>query len=407
MSLFKDKIKGIAIGDIHWNAFDANKMYEELRFGVLGHIVGLDKLDLVVINGDYWDCRTFMTSEAAILGFQFMDELVNMAVSKGCKHFRVLKGTLSHDKNQLDIFSVFEKRRDIDFKILNNVYREELFPNYHVLYIPEEYMDDVENFYAPYLSKEYNMVFGHGLFSDAIPVIKDQSSEVMIRKAPVFDIEAFNVTGHIIFSHVHKHMCIKNKAYYTSSFSRWVHGEEDDKGFIEFEYDTKTKQSNINFIVNTLALSYITKDFDLILNHMKAEEIIKMIEEIKVRENIDYLRVIFKVNVNDKDSVANWAIVKEYFGRNKYIKIVMNKFSKLQNLNIDNHQEFESIDEEIEAEVKKYWYLFDKSVDYIDKVVQYMSEIGMKLDRQKLENMLSKGEMDILKELTELKVGNM
>lgn len=405
MSLFKEKINGIAIGDIHWNAFDAITMYKELQVGVLNYIDSLESLDIVVVTGDYWDCRTYMTSEAAIYGFQFMTELVDKAIGKGCKFFRILKGTLSHDKNQLDIFTTFENRQDINFKIINNIYREELFPNYNVLYIPEEYMENKNAYYDSYLSKEYNMIFGHGLFEDAIPVIKAQSSEVMIRKAPIFNVEEFNCTGDIIFSHVHEHMCIKDKAYYTSSFSRWVHGEEDDKGFISFEYSTSTKKSKITFIVNELARKFITKDFDQILNHMKAEEIVKLVETTRIKEGIDFLRVVFKVNVNDKESVANWSVVKEYFNRNKYIKILMNKFTKLTDLNINNHEEFESIDEEIEAEVKKYWYLFDKSVDYIDKVVQYMTEKGMKLDRDKLENMLSKGDMDVLKELTELQVG--
>ena len=60
---------------------------------------------------------------------------------------RIIKGTRSHDFNQLDILKVFKEKAGSHFKIIekNEV---EVFNGYRILYLPEEYPTDYDDIRA-------------------------------------------------------------------------------------------------------------------------------------------------------------------------------------------------------------------------------------------------------------------
>ena len=91
----------LAISDIHWGAIEAKRLYENLQL-VLSTIHYLkDKLDMVVICGDYFDYRLQLNSKSALLSLQWMDELVKTCKESNVKRIRIVKGTQEHDNNQL------------------------------------------------------------------------------------------------------------------------------------------------------------------------------------------------------------------------------------------------------------------------------------------------------------------
>ena len=70
-----------------------------------------------------------------------------------------------------------------------SVEEEHLAEGLDILYVPEEYMNDMEQFYAPYLSQKdkYDFIFGHGMFKEVGTMAKQQLGEITMSRAPVFD----------------------------------------------------------------------------------------------------------------------------------------------------------------------------------------------------------------------------
>src|SRR5699024_6265551 len=62
----------------------------------------------------------------------------------------------------------------------------------------------------------------------------------------------------IVGGHIHTGDTYKNKIFYTGSFSRFNFGEPEKKGFVNYTYDTVTKEYEVKHIENTLAPEYVT-----------------------------------------------------------------------------------------------------------------------------------------------------
>ena len=150
--------KVAALADVHFNALPAEEMYTQLKETFLKYI---DKhsLDMIVICGDLYDSIVTMNSKASYLSMEFMKMMMETSIKRGIKYVRVVKGTLSHDNNQLINLRVFEGFPGIDFKIIQTV-TSETIEDMNILYIPEEYMKDIDEYYKDYTDKKYDMIFG-------------------------------------------------------------------------------------------------------------------------------------------------------------------------------------------------------------------------------------------------------
>jgi hypothetical protein len=132
----------------------------------------------------------------------------------------------------------------------------------HVLYIPDEWSDSVDETYSQVLSqmeqlniKKVDIVIMHGQFKyqlvnapDSIPKHDEMS---------YLDITKYFI--HI--GHVHKHS-IFERILAQGSFDRLTHGEEEDKGFMLVHIDGH--KSTFYFVVNTQAKIYKTINIDKI-----------------------------------------------------------------------------------------------------------------------------------------------
>ena len=130
----------IVLGDIHWDAFDIPKQKEEMNLP-LNIIQKMNHLHLVVIAGDYFDSKISLNSKAAKAAINWMAALVSICKEKNVK-IRLIKGTNSHDNNQLELFRPYEKESlendDGFFRIYNEVCIEETLPGLKCLYAPDE-----------------------------------------------------------------------------------------------------------------------------------------------------------------------------------------------------------------------------------------------------------------------------
>ena len=348
------------IADIHFNAIPAERMYTQLESGFL-HYVYKHKLDMVVIAGDLYDSIISYNSRAAHLSIEFIKRLIEVSVHSGVRYIRILKGTSSHDNNQLINLKVFESEHRLSFRIISTVEKEEI-EGMKVLYIPEEYMKDVQAYYEPYLDETYDMIFGHGMFKETSFGASKQESAITLSGAPVFDSKRMCsiCKGFINFGHIHTSCSIRDKITYTGSYSRWVFGEEEKKGFLVTGYDPETGNFANEFIENENAEYYdtLTKvDIDRYVTNPKV-----LCDEIDMA-NRGHLRVILVLE-GDKNYSLVVNFLKEYYSKNKSVVLKITDRTQVQ-------REVES-EEKLNALMEKYGFIFSDNVSHAEKISKFI-----------------------------------
>jgi hypothetical protein len=251
-----------------------------------------------------------------------MYELISCCEEIGTK-LRVLKGTITHDHNQLDNFKHLEADAT-NFRIINNAEYEELMDDLHVLYIPEEYPEDQKEYYSQFFDTleggKYDFIFGHGTYEFEAFKCQVFESERPIKSAPVFSEKEFiNYCNYSFFNHIHRRSSYKERIFYNGSFSRTAFGEEDPKGFHYIEYDPDKCKAVIKFIVNTDAPTYTTVHIDDIKEEYGSDAvaITKAIKKLK-SENFK-LRVLTNSKGNSVD--ADTMILREHFSESDGVVI--------------------------------------------------------------------------------------
>lgn len=358
-------VNGAVIADVHIGAVPTKVLRTELYKVFVPKLLKMPKLDIIAVSGDLLDHKLSFNSEDSKFAIELVQTILKVAKKKGAK-VRILKGTKNHDLNQLNNFIYLESNPNYDFKIINTVSDEEIFPKVKALYLPEEYMDDPEKYYADFFSKKYDLCFFHGTFKHVGFHNESQESERPLKNAPVFEYEKMKdiVRGPIIGGHIHNADPYKDKIYYTRSFSRWCFGEEGDKGFRIFKYDSNSGKYNVGFVKNPLARTYNTLDInELFKDKTKTiDEKIAIIEATKRDEGIDFLRIKFdKTQVEEEAEVA---LIKEYFANNERenVKVAVSNLKKVQEDEDDN-----KLEEEYDFIFKKQYPLPKIVSEYLKK----------------------------------------
>ena len=151
------------ISDIHFGAIKPNTLYNELKTQFLDFIKER-YIDMIVICGDFYNSIISLNSQTAITSFDFINELIAICENNGIKYVRIIEGTLSHDNYQILNFRMHEANTKVDFKVITTVCSEVIENQISILYIPEEYMTDIYEYYKKYLVKDkkyYDLIFGH------------------------------------------------------------------------------------------------------------------------------------------------------------------------------------------------------------------------------------------------------
>ena len=358
---------GIIISDIHFGALKPLDLYNQLKESFLDYIEKLAIIDFIVITGDLFDSRISLNSDHAKVAIQFIKRIIEICRNKNTK-IRIIKGTESHDNKQLDILDIFYNNNDIDFKIINTVSDEYLFDNFKVLYIPEEYMENKDEYYSNYFNNTYDMIFGHGLVNDVMFIASKQESEITMSKAPVFKTEnLINICkGPIFFGHIHTPQIIKKKFYYVGSFSRWSFGEEEDKGFYLVSYVPGNGKYKTEFIKNKLAKTYNTVRIDEsspLFNENVDNIINNMITFINTF-TADYLRFVVSIPEDYENPLLLTNMLNEIFSKFNHVKLVVNNNNKLK--------QKKNMEEKINLLLDKYGFIFDKNLDHDEKISKFL-----------------------------------
>lgn len=367
------------IADLHFGAQSPKQLYSELEAGFLDFIK--DRyLDMIVIAGDFYNSVISLNSQTSIIAFKFMNELIKICETNGIRYVRILEGTLSHDNFQIRNFSMYEANKKVDVRIITTV-RSEILEGMNILYIPEEYMEDPKTYYDKYFNvpkKYYDFIFGHGMFKEVSFVSDD--GENAISQAPVMDSKLIGsiCKGPIFFGHIHTPTIIRNHIYYVGSYSRWVYGQEEDKGFYICVYDTDSYRYMIEFIVNRNTRRFDTVKVVLDNYKKSPEELIAFVKQLK-RDN---LRVQLIAESGDKDFSYFISFLKEYYtGKQGYKLDIVDKREKLVK---------QKTEERVKQIMTDYNFLFDKSLPVTVKIQKYIKRKYSKdISEEFLKNLLN------------------
>lgn len=323
-------LRGIFVSDIHFGATkDADRLYSELNKYLLKKVRTLckeRKLDYVIIGGDLYDREVGMNEKPGRLASKFILTLNNLSIKYGF-FLGIIKGTLRHDYNQLEVFRKLELTNK-NFRIFSTceeyILDEEGYVRF--LMIPEEYMEDPDEFYSEVYHNNtedtaYDFIFGHGTFDFAGYVSKLLTSEQNVKNAPTFKAKQFKdmTLGCTLFGHIHiKTEDEENGVYYPGSFSRSAFGEEEKKGYYYIEYNLETCETSLEFIINKGAPTYKTIDGDLL-----PTDIVKKSKKLeKLKEKYDFIRIKSTRTVqNDTDL----QILQNYAEKDDNVKVEIKK----------------------------------------------------------------------------------
>ena len=179
----------VHIADIHFGAIDPVITYEILQRQFLQPISEMKVIDIISVNGDLFDHKFMVSSDAVLYASYFIQQLVDICKSKNAT-LLLISGTGSHDSDQMKLFYPYMRLEGVDVRIIMNM-SFEYIKGKRVLCIPELYNRGAE-YYEQYLfySGLYDACYMHGCFKGAIRG-KDKR-ELDSKREPVFAEEDFS-----------------------------------------------------------------------------------------------------------------------------------------------------------------------------------------------------------------------
>lgn len=363
----KVRKSGLLLADLHFGAIDSTQLQTEIH-ELLEYILKYrTTIDFIIFLGDLFDHKLYLSEPSTRLICSFIGEIAELSKKNSNRKWNMIKirmiyGTESHECNQYDgIFSTLISNPELDFKIIKTVTDEELFEGVNVLYLPEEYLNVKKSeYYKEFFLKDkfYDYIFGHGVITEIMTMIKKEKEDFIEHvKSPRFTMGDFKncCKGKVYFGHYHIHSNIDDFAYYVGSFSRWMHGEEEEKGFMHIFIDGKKYTEK--FIENPYAIKYKTIFFGYDHNIFNGEE--NFINQIKsldkmidLYEEKTHIRLLFNIPENYPNPEFFIRYIREHFRSSKFVTFnFVNGYENKKRM-IDK--------EELNSTIEKYDYIIKK-----------------------------------------------
>lgn len=347
----KDILIGAYIADIHFGARDPEEQYKILKEQFIAKLVNLP-LDLVAIAGDLFDHKAMANSDMIMYALLFIEDLINEVIRPKQITLVVVAGTYSHDAKQLKLLYKYLHDMTVDIRIVETI-KFEYIKGHKILCIPELAGVD-EDIYKKFLFQSgwYDGVIMHGTIHKA--VAKDN-----VGNTRLFYIEDFRYcTGPIISGHVHEPGCFNGYFYYTGSPYSWSFADHDNKGFLIVANDRKSRM-HFAYKERIESFRYETINLDdLVCND--AQVIINYINNLKEERGIDYIRVEFKVEVQNEIK----ALLDTYYRNNSRVKL---KYDYVK------EEEVCKTLAEINESLNEYAYLYDPALTEYDKLARFIN----------------------------------
>lgn len=345
-------LKSAHIADLHFTVknIEPKTHYEILKEQFINKIADIP-LDIVSIDGDIFEKKYMSNTDSIMYASLFIADLIRVCKEKNITLI-IIKGTDGHEADQLRLFYHYLNDSDIDIRIVETI-RFEYVKGARILCIPELYGVE-EEIYAEYLfnSGWYDMCFMHGTFEGAV-------RNNNVGQGRLFKMDDFMYCmGPIISGHVHTGGCFQRHFYYTGSPLRYEHGEENTKGFLIVLYDMDTRKYLIH-LEEIVSFKYKTLSIDDILQ-CDPDQIIKYINDLKEKENIDFLRI----DINTEVDKGVLDILRNFYRNDNNISFKVDTRKRIE-------REQALKDEQI---AEQYSYILDPTMTEYMKLARYIND---------------------------------
>lgn len=285
-----DKLIGAVTGDVH---LAHPRISTDRIINALEHLflktVFKENVNFICINGDFYDRLVSDIDSDKLKSISFFVKLLLYAKEKNIT-VRLLKGTPSHDHDQLKTFeAIASEISDVDFKYIDTVYVEKLDRfNTTILYVPDEwrhrcsdtFVDCKEAIHLAGL-KNVDYAFIHGQFDYQLgEIVPDRL------KHKVSDFKTI-VNKKVFCNHIHTYSS-NDLVVAPGSIERLSQSEQDDKGFVIFK--DHLNGCDCTFVINTRATQHHTVNVALMPLEEAVVYIYSKINKLKMDEG-DCLRI--------------------------------------------------------------------------------------------------------------------
>lgn len=399
----------IISADWHIGAIDPRQFQKQIRNTLINKLEDLysndEGLDAIFIAGDIFDSKQYFASEAVAVAFDIFSEILSYQEVLGFSLY-IIDGTRTHDAGQLsylvDIMTTFvdgvfgvnsSMRPEISLiseVTATNILKINTNDNISVLFIPEEYVADQDEYYKEAFSNHYDFIIGHGMIDKIWYAKKDKEENTnKILYAPVFELDKLTEVGeYSFFGHVHTHKLYKDGRFrYLGPVTRWEFGSMLPVGITYIEYDEVNKTMITDEFIENKEAPYLPTE---IINLMNDKYEIDQVNEKIDNAFAEHLangasKVRFIVNLNSK--LENFTAIKNFLttkiGDMPIAKLVLSTdFDKDV---VDNMKD--SIEEQ---ERKSLDYVFNRDLELEERIRQFISKkMGKEISIEKLKEYLT------------------
>ena len=248
----------LALNDLHLNHphIPASDTHDNLK-RLLYPLLVQGNIDMLSIGGDFFDSALYLDDVGSLHAMEIMTELCQLAKQHDFA-IRVIRGTYTHDRDQLAQMIPIARKHGIDFAYYTGI-AVDVYKGFSFLYLPdnlpltvEAIMANIKELLKPFDGK-VDCVFGHGYFDYVLPPIAAQPGH-FITHYKVKTFERF-VNEVVVMGHVHQFSNCRI-VWYSGSFDCNCHGEEETKGFLRIHLEHGN--TKVNLIPNQFSMPHIS-----------------------------------------------------------------------------------------------------------------------------------------------------
>ena len=308
-------ITKVFLSDLHIGRRKNDQIVTSIMY-MLNEKIDAKETDYIIISGDVYDRLLSLDSTPAVSSVNWAFDIADFCRMYDIK-LRILKGTHSHDRDQIDVIDKIISRAypDLDFKYLKTITLLEE-SDHTCLYIPDEirataeaiYKASLETINQHSLAKVNNIVMHGGFKHSSGGFINDDTHD---------ELKILSLcSGFVVSGHIHKHQ-VYGRIITPGPIERLSHGHEDPVGIIitrEFPLDTdknlyefiENDRAKIFKTINVLSTTY-TDLLNEVVPHLMG---IPKYSEIRLKFK-DENPLLMRGDFNDISDFHNFEFITE------------------------------------------------------------------------------------------------
>lgn len=229
----------------------------------------LDKIDLLVVNGDLFDSALSLAGQYITDIIDFITDLLDQCIKHGVT-ILVTRGTFSHDRDQISVVETLARNKGMtdDFQYYNTITATTVLGRKFLILpddLPYKNSDEIMTVAHAAMSdkgwKHVDYALAHGYFEHVVPTGVHQP-KICYRYEQFGFVTRLIDSGHVHTPGVYTPRGKTVPIIYNGSPERTRHGEEESKGCYLVE-ETDKNSLKIQFIENVNATTFTDCSKDL------------------------------------------------------------------------------------------------------------------------------------------------